>query len=107
MDAAEKQLEAVLGAVAGAMVGTGEDMVVDLSALEDGFAAAGISCTATTNRGALAAEQTFLREELRTQRIRYENSGGELHGRDQELAKLIRRMELREAEISNLLWLER
>lgn len=105
---ADKQLEAVLGAFAAAMVGEGEDMVVDLAALEDGLAAAGINCTATTNRGALIAELSFLRDELRTQRIRRDHTDAVANtAKYVELQGLVEKMEAREQEIAGLLWPDR
>lgn len=98
----EARLEAVLSAINAAMVGTGDAMVVDLGALEDGLANAGINCTATTNRGALTTELSFLRDELRTQRVRLDNCAAD--GALAELSALVARMEDREAEITGLLW---
>lgn len=97
----EQRLEAVLGAVTGAMVGEGEDLVVDLEALENGLAAAGISCTSTTNRGALAAELTVVRDEQRVQRTRLHHAKSP-EGRP--IADLMRRLDRREKEIVARLW---
>ena len=98
---AEYQLEAVLTAVSEAMVGEGDALVVDLERLQNGLAASGIDCTATTNRPALVNELSFVREELRIQRTRAKHLEGEALA---EVADLLDRLEVREAEIQELLW---
>jgi hypothetical protein len=97
----EERLEGVLGAVTAAMVGEGDDLVVDLEALEKGLTAAGISCTSTTNRGALAAELTVVRDEWRTQNVRWRHTTG---AEQDAVNDILIRLKQREDEITALLW---
>lgn len=99
------QLDKILVALEGAMVGEGDDLVVDLGALEDGLAAAGVNCTATTNRGALANELGFLRDEMRILRTRLGHISPEQIDERLAAAMQLNAMEVREAEIGRLLWL--
>lgn len=101
---ADDRLEKILGAVAGAMVGEGDDLVVDLEQLENGLAAAGINCTATTNRGALASELSFLRDEIRVHRTRLGHIPEERVDERLAAAEQLLAMEDREKEINGLLW---
>lgn len=98
-------LEAVLTAVEASMVGEAGDIVVDVEKLVDGLVEASIRVTPTTNRGSLTSELSFLREELRTQRTRLHNLDAVAQPTEYaELEGLVLRMEIREQEISELLW---
>jgi hypothetical protein len=99
------KLESIIGAVTKAMVGGGGDIVVDMEKLEDGLTLAGLECTGTTNRGALTAELSFLRDELRIQRTRFEHE--DVEEKKAALFDLISKMEAREAEIQARLWPEK
>jgi hypothetical protein len=104
-DKSGEVLEAVLGAVEASMVGEDGDPVVDVEKLVDGLVEASIRVTPTTNRGSLTSELSFLREELRTQRVRLTHLDAAAQPTEYaELEALVLRMEIREQEITDLLW---
>ncbi len=97
----EERLEAVLGAVTGALVDVHGETVLDLKRLAAGMLEAQIPTTATTNRGNLLAELSSIREERRIQAARRDNAEG--YDR-QGLADIVSRIDAREDEIQALLW---
>jgi hypothetical protein len=98
----DERLEAVLGAVSSALVVHHDDEVIlDLERLSAELGEAGIATTATTNRGALTAELSYIREERRVMAARRDNAEG--YDR-QEFADLVSRIDAREEEIQALLW---
>jgi hypothetical protein len=97
----DERLEAVLGAVSVAIVGQGDAAVVDVEAFVGSLLEAGIAVTATTNRAALNAELSYIREERRVMAARRDNAEG--YDR-QEFADVVARIDAREEEIQTLLW---
>lgn len=99
MDAAEK-LDAVLLAVNAACEGEGDELVVNLDTLESLLTEAGIRCK-VLNRGALLAELSHVRDELRVHRTRAENAEGDDRAREEDITA---RLSRREDEIVQALW---
>lgn len=98
----EERLEAVLAAVGAAIVVHHDgEPIVDIEKLVDGLTEASIAVTATTNRGSLTSELSFIREERRVMATRRDNAEG--YDR-QEFADIVSRIDAREDEIQALLW---
>lgn len=95
-------LEAVLVAVEASLVGEDGDPVVDVEKLVDGLVGASISVTATTNRGSLISELSFIRTERRTVAARCDNAEN-AYDRE-ELEAIVKQIDAREDEIQTLLW---
>ena len=99
----DERLERILGAVNAAMVGEGDNLVLDLSQLEKGLRKAKIQIAHTVDRRALHAELGQIRDELRAQRTRRRWVDADTA---EGISNLIRRLEAREKEITEILWPE-
>jgi hypothetical protein len=97
----EERLEAVLEAVTKALTDVHGETILDIEKLSEGLKAADIPSTATTARGSLTAELSFIREERRVMAARRDNAEG--YDR-QEFDDIVKRIDAREEEIQALLW---
>lgn len=99
MDAAEC-FDAIVAAITAAIEGEGDDLLVNVDTLESQLVEAGIRVK-VLNRGALLAELSHVRDELRVQRTRASNAEGAL---GIEIEEMVQRLSRREDEIVEALW---